>query len=163
MSETPLICSTCQKKLEDCYNFKKMCIYTEECIAPYVVENVKVNLSEIYGQMIQCEDGMDINLCRLCMQPTNNDMTINGEDKEQFEQFFPEVVGMWVGFIKAQFQPEIIQKYISLPYFVFANSKVFFSESEYYKFCGVVYKVLQFTPKTISFCIIVSRVGGKTS
>lgn len=89
-----MVCPTCQRKLVDCYNFKKLCLNTEESIAPYVVDNVKVNFNEICGHVIQCEDGIDVNICRLCMQLVDNDMTLSTEDREQFEQFFPEVVGV---------------------------------------------------------------------
>lgn len=95
ITENPFICSNCLSKLKDCYDFKKLCIHTEECISPYIVENVKVNLKEISNYVsIKSEDGSEPNICRLCLQPADNDMFLNAEESEQFEQFFPEIVSI---------------------------------------------------------------------
>lgn len=97
ISENPLICTTCRKKLEEHYNFKNKCIFIEDSITPFVAENVKINLKEIRSQIIKpenFEDEDDSNVCRLCLQFIDHDMMLNDFEKEQFQQFFPEVVSI---------------------------------------------------------------------
>lgn len=58
-----------------------------------MADNVKLNLQEIRNQIIKSEDiEDDKNVCRLCLQFVDNDMTLGDGEKEQFQQFFPEIV-----------------------------------------------------------------------
>lgn len=83
--------------MEKHYNFKKKCIFIEDEIRPFIIENVKLNLKEIRNQIIKTEESIeddDKNVCRLCLQFIDNDMLLNEVEKEQFNQFFPEIVSI---------------------------------------------------------------------
>lgn len=95
ISENSVICSTCSKILEHSYNFKTKCLSIENSINPFVSENVKINLKEIHSVIIKSEQiDNDKNICRLCLQFSENDMTLNETEKDQLQQWFPEVVSI---------------------------------------------------------------------
>lgn len=82
--------------MEEHYNFKGKCLCTEQSVAPFVAENVKLSLKEIRGQIIQSEEGdyNDRNVCRLCLGFSDSDMTLSASEQEQFNKWFPEVVSL---------------------------------------------------------------------
>lgn len=95
VGENPVICSKCLIKLETNYNFKKRCIFTEESLLPFVVENVKIDLKEIRSLIIKSEEtDNDKHVCRLCLQFIENNMTLCDSEKKQFQNFFPEIVSI---------------------------------------------------------------------
>lgn len=85
--ENLAICEMCYKKSEEYYNFKKQCLFIEDSLKPFVVENVKIDLKEIRCQIIKSEDYIesDKSVCRLCLQYIDNDgMTLSKKENGQF-------------------------------------------------------------------------------
>lgn len=90
-----MICSTCRRRLDQNYGFKMKCIFTENSITPFVAENVKIHLNEVRTQIIKSEETEnDKNVCRLCLNFSENDMCLNETERTQFQKWFPDVVGI---------------------------------------------------------------------
>lgn len=71
-------------------------MYTEERLAPFIAENVKLNLKEVCDAIIKSEDGQesDRNICRLCLEFSDIDMTFSASEYEHFKKWFAEVVSI---------------------------------------------------------------------
>lgn len=85
-----LICNTCWSTIEEHFNFKSKCIFTEDYISPYVENKVQINLKDIQNPAVKLEK--DQNVCRLCLESTNDNNEFNCDEKKQFQKYFPEMV-----------------------------------------------------------------------
>lgn len=87
-----MMCHVCQKSMEENFNFKAKCIDEEDFIAPFAQKKEAINLHEIRKLKGYSEvENTDKDVCRLCLQYTEDAMTFD-IIKEQFQVFFPEIV-----------------------------------------------------------------------
>ncbi|KAJ8973314.1 hypothetical protein NQ317_019185 [Molorchus minor] len=98
-NETSIMCKECSVKLEKCFQFKALCLDSEDTVSPYISEN-KMDLKDVY---LQCNNlkiiSNDLNVCRLCMQCMKNECLFTFTELENdpnlmeaFQKYIPEVV-----------------------------------------------------------------------
>lgn len=102
MSLKNLICTACSKNLEQFFNFKCTCLYTEDAITPFMEseENGRINLWDVYVKQKdnQILTRNDEKVCRLCLQLIfNTYISLSGSEgvtmsiRDFIAKHFPEV------------------------------------------------------------------------
>ncbi|KAJ8948498.1 hypothetical protein NQ318_000035 [Aromia moschata] len=99
-----VLCYGCAETLQTAFDFKSACIYTKDCLYPFIEGRceARLDLQEIY---LKVNDNKDIDsvkgreVCRFCMKPCNSDRCTpidvieeNVEIKKLLEDYLPEVV-----------------------------------------------------------------------
>ncbi|XP_018577361.1 zinc finger protein 99-like [Anoplophora glabripennis] len=91
------ICEVCSVKLFAAFNFKSVCINTEDIIFPYINASKKspVDLKEVYLKekgSIQLNISEDQRICRLCFQLiTSGFVSLNEVDVAIIDSYIPQV------------------------------------------------------------------------
>ncbi|KAJ8957843.1 hypothetical protein NQ318_001839 [Aromia moschata] len=86
ITKNPSICKECNASLEASFQFKSVCLYTEDIITPFMENNDVIDLRDVYRK-----EKMDMHnalketqyVCRFCMDPFEKEDCINvNEDKQ---------------------------------------------------------------------------------
>ncbi|XP_018567548.1 zinc finger protein 569-like [Anoplophora glabripennis] len=98
-SNKHIICNDCSLQVREAYEFKSMCLYTDNTIIPHVDYETEcsVDLREIYiketeDKQLMNKLNVDHKVCRLCMQLTNSEfMSIHKLEVDMMEKYIPEI------------------------------------------------------------------------
>ncbi|KAJ8948505.1 hypothetical protein NQ318_000043, partial [Aromia moschata] len=100
----PVMCYGCAETLQTAFDFKSACIYTEDCLYPFIEgkSEAALDLREIYLKVNDNEDVESVKgreVCRFCLKPSDSDLSTpidvieeNVEIKKLLENYLPEVV-----------------------------------------------------------------------
>ncbi|XP_023311761.1 zinc finger protein 502-like [Anoplophora glabripennis] len=95
---THFICTTCSVKLLAAFNFKSVCMDTEDFIFPHInaSEMSVIDLKEIYlkekGNIQLIDVSEDWTICRLCFQPVTYEfVALNEVDIDIIDTYIPQV------------------------------------------------------------------------
>ncbi|XP_018574138.1 zinc finger protein 347-like [Anoplophora glabripennis] len=95
---THVMCTTCSVKLFAAFNFKSVCMDTEDLIFPYInASKISViDLKEVYlkekGNIQLTDVSEDWTICRLCFQPvTYGFVALNEVDVDIIDTYIPQV------------------------------------------------------------------------
>ncbi|XP_018575884.1 GDNF-inducible zinc finger protein 1-like [Anoplophora glabripennis] len=98
-SNKHIICIDCSLQVKEAYEFKSMCLYTDNTIIPHVdyETGCSVDLREIYVKETENKQLMntlndDHKVCRLCMQLTSSEfMSVHKLEVDMIEKYIPEI------------------------------------------------------------------------
>ncbi|KAJ8948490.1 hypothetical protein NQ318_000027 [Aromia moschata] len=100
----PVMCYGCAETLKTAFDFKSACIYTEDCLYPFIegTSETRLDLREIYLKVNDNEDVESVNgceVCRFCMKLSDSGRCTpvevieeNVDVKKLLEYYVPEVV-----------------------------------------------------------------------
>ncbi|KAJ8948475.1 hypothetical protein NQ318_000011 [Aromia moschata] len=118
----PAMCYGCAETLQTAFDFKSACIYTEDCLYPFIEgkSKVRLDLREIYLKVNDNEDVESVEgreVCRFCMKPSDSGCCTpldvieeNVEIKKLLENYFPK----W-GFFEIQILRDLVMGVIEKP------------------------------------------------
>ncbi|XP_018564488.1 zinc finger protein 90-like [Anoplophora glabripennis] len=92
-----VICNACKRKLDAAFEFKTMCLSTDNIITPYVncEKMLQLDLREVYmketGSELLTDMSQDQKICRLCMQLKFEYRFIHEKELEAIHNFAPEM------------------------------------------------------------------------
>ncbi|KAJ8948496.1 hypothetical protein NQ318_000033 [Aromia moschata] len=99
----PVMCYGCAETLKTAFDFKSACIYTEDCLYPFIEgkNETKLDLREVYLKVNDSEDIEGVEgreVCRFCMKPSDSGFCTpvevideNVEIKKLLENYLPEL------------------------------------------------------------------------
>ncbi|KAJ8948488.1 hypothetical protein NQ318_000025 [Aromia moschata] len=100
----PVMCHGCAETLQMAFDFKSACIYTDDCLYPFIEgkSQTRLDLWEIYLKVNDNEDVESVNgceVCRFCMKLGDSRLCTpldvieeNVEIKKLLENYWPDVV-----------------------------------------------------------------------
>ncbi|XP_018564510.1 uncharacterized protein LOC108905922 [Anoplophora glabripennis] len=93
-----VICNVCRRKLHAAFQFKSICLNSDNTIIPYVDSEkmLQLDIRDVYAKE-NTSESMDISdnqkICRLCMQPVESEFRcIREEELEAIEKLAPEMI-----------------------------------------------------------------------
>ncbi|KAJ8948485.1 hypothetical protein NQ318_000021, partial [Aromia moschata] len=99
-----VMCYECAETLQTGFDFKSACMYTEDCLYPFIEgkSEPRLDLWEVYLKINDSKDVESVKgreVCRFCMKPSDSDCCTpvdvieeNVEIKKLLENYLPEVV-----------------------------------------------------------------------
>ncbi|CAG9814762.1 unnamed protein product [Phaedon cochleariae] len=99
----PISCKECVKQLHELFNFKTLCLYTEDALIPFLEKNngevSQLNLESVYSvnKLLRCtKTGEKPQICRLCLEISTHCLSLDtaileSKVRNVFENYLPEI------------------------------------------------------------------------